>query len=374
MSVTLSRRRILPLLAVTVAGGPLIARKAFAQASGNTDGRLILDADVCVITPETTEGPFYFDPALERRDITEGRPGLPTRVRLQIVDERCEPLPGARVDIWHCDAAGLYSGYPRQLGNVDTRGETFMRGTQFADNDGIVEFDTIYPGWYPGRTPHIHFKVFTDATTLLTGQLFFPDDVSRKVYATVAPYTERGNGPDTTNDRDGIARRAGDSSIAAIDELSDAYLVQLIIWRRTARSVRRHELPSKRPAALPNPALDGEVRPRRVPAADVRPPAAGPWQPSSAAWSSAAWPWARHWPKPRRWGVPTRPVRFPGQPPPGFCPRRDDCHAPRRSLPSWRQRNACPRCAVGAGPDAVHPDEAPGAAASVRPRRWHRRP
>jgi protocatechuate 3,4-dioxygenase beta subunit len=229
MSAKLSRRRIIPMLAVTVAGVPLIAREAFAQATGNTGDRLILDADVCAITPETTEGPFYFDPALERTDITEGRPGLPTKVRLQIVDERCEPLPGARVDIWHCDALGIYSGYQRQLGNLDTRGETFMRGTQFADADGIAEFETIYPGWYPGRTPHIHFKVFVDSATLLTGQLFFPDEVSRKVYATVAPYTDRSNGPDTPNDRDGIARRAGNSSVAAVEELPEAYLVQLII-------------------------------------------------------------------------------------------------------------------------------------------------
>lgn len=221
---TVTRRQALSLLAVTAAGGVMLPRAAFAQ-----DAPLITGADVCVITPETTEGPFYFDPALLRTDITEGRPGLPTRVRLQVVDAMCKPLADARVDIWHCDAEGLYSGYTRQLGGTDTTGETFMRGTQVSGADGIVEFETIYPGWYPGRTPHIHFKVFLDETTLLTGQLFFPDEVSQQVYTTAAAYSARGGAQDTTNANDGIARRAGDASVAVVEELPEAYLVQLII-------------------------------------------------------------------------------------------------------------------------------------------------
>jgi protocatechuate 3,4-dioxygenase beta subunit len=221
---TITRREALSLLAVTVAGGVLVPRAAFAQQN-----QLLPGSDVCVITPETTEGPYYFDPALVRGDITEGRPGLPTRVRLQVVDESCQPLENARVDIWHCDAEGLYSGYTGQLGGTDTSGEAFMRGTQFTAADGIAEFATVYPGWYPGRTPHIHFKVFLDETTLLTGQLFFPDDVSQRVYGSVAPYSARGGTQDTLNSDDGIARRAGEASVAAVEELPDAYLVQMII-------------------------------------------------------------------------------------------------------------------------------------------------
>ena len=220
----MSRRDALSLLAVTVAGGVIVPRAAIAQ-----DTLLLPGSDVCVITPETTEGPYYFDPALVRADITEGRPGLPTRVRLQVVDEKCRPIENARVDIWHCDATGLYSGYTGQLGGTDTSGEAFMRGTLFADSDGVVEFATIYPGWYPGRTPHIHFKVFLDEATLLTGQLFFPDDVSQRVYTSVAPYSERGGTQDTLNSNDGIARRAGDASVATVEELPDSYLVQMII-------------------------------------------------------------------------------------------------------------------------------------------------
>lgn len=218
----ISRRKAVALLAVTAAGGVLVPRSAFADS-----GELITDSDVCVITPETTEGPYYFDPALVRPDITEGRPGLATSVQLQVVNTHCQPVPGARVDIWHCDATGLYSGYANQPGG-DATGETFMRGTQFANDRGVVEFETVYPGWYRGRTPHIHFKVFLDETTLLTGQLFFPDDVSDRVYASVAPYSTRGE-RDRRNDNDNIAQRAGLAAVAEVDELPDAYLVRMII-------------------------------------------------------------------------------------------------------------------------------------------------
>ena len=218
----IDRRSAISLLAVTAVGGVIMPRSAFAQSAS-----LITGADVCVITPETAEGPYYFDPILERRDITEGRPGLATQLQLQVVDELCDPLPGARVDIWHCDASGLYSGYANQPAGEAT-GETFMRGTQFADAAGVVTFDTVYPGWYRGRTPHIHFKVFLDETTLLTGQLFFPDDVSDSVYAAVAPYNARG-ARDRRNDNDGIALRAGAASIASVEEIPDAYEVRMII-------------------------------------------------------------------------------------------------------------------------------------------------
>jgi protocatechuate 3,4-dioxygenase beta subunit len=220
----ITRRHALTLIAVT-ATGVAVSREAFAAGTATP---LLNGADICVFTPETTEGPYYFDPELERADITEGRPGLPTTVRLQVVDAACNPMAGARVDIWHCDAGGLYSGYARQTGGADATGETFMRGTQFAGADGIVEFETTYPGWYRGRTTHIHFKVFLDQQTLLTGQLFFPEDVNEKVYAT-APYNERPDVRDTFNDNDGIARRAGAASVATVDEVPEHYLAQMII-------------------------------------------------------------------------------------------------------------------------------------------------
>lgn len=227
-SNAINRREALALVAVTAAGGALMSRSAFAQQAGASASELITGADVCVITPEVTEGPYYFDPALERADITEGRPGLATTVKLQVVDSACKPIPNARVDIWHADATGLYSGYS-QPGGTSTEGETFMRGTLFANDTGVVEFQTIYPGWYPGRTTHIHFKVFLDQANVLTGQIFFPDDLSNQVYSTVAPYNERGEERDTFNDGDRIAQQATQASVASVEEGSDGYLAQLII-------------------------------------------------------------------------------------------------------------------------------------------------
>jgi protocatechuate 3,4-dioxygenase beta subunit len=216
-TMKITRRKAVALLAVTAGGGAFLPADLFLRARpGAAAQPLITGAGVCSIMPETTEGPFYFDPRLERTDITEGRAGLPLQVRLQVVDASCTPVPGARVDIWHCDAEGAYSGYPRQPGGRDTSGETFLRGTQFADGQGIATFSTIYPGWYPGRTPHIHFKAFPDQRSALTGQMFFPDDFSRAVYTGLAPYNARALEGATFNDRDGIARRAGASALAGI--------------------------------------------------------------------------------------------------------------------------------------------------------------
>jgi len=170
----ISRRDALRLVAVTAAGGTLMTQRAFAQEASAETAALMPGADVCVLTPEVTEGPYYFDPAMERADITEGFAGIPTRIKLQVVDGACKPIKGARVDIWHCNAAGVYSGYANQTGGVDTTGQTFLRGTLFADDTGIVTFSTIYPGWYSGRTTHVHFKVFLDETNVLTGQIAEP--------------------------------------------------------------------------------------------------------------------------------------------------------------------------------------------------------
>ncbi|MEX0956472.1 MAG: intradiol ring-cleavage dioxygenase [Rhizobiaceae bacterium] len=225
----INRRGALGLIAATASGGAFMAASAFLQSRPAAAANLITGAGVCAIMPETTEGPFYFDPDLERTDITEGRPGVPLRLRVQVVDAGCNPIGGARVDIWHCDAEGIYSGYPRQLGGLDTSGETFLRGTRFADADGIAEFSTIYPGWYPGRTPHIHFKAFPDQEHVLTGQMFFPDDLSREIYDTVAPYSDRDARQMTPTANDGIARRAGDTAHAETARAGERLEAALVI-------------------------------------------------------------------------------------------------------------------------------------------------
>ena len=237
-SFSLSRRKALGLITVTAAGGAFLPAAAMAAQSSATQpspfaGLALFEtgAGVCAITPEVTEGPFYFDPKLERADVTEGKKGVSLDVRLQVVDAACQPLAGARVDIWHCDAQGAYSGYPGQGDgrDVDTSGQSFLRGWQKTDASGIVSFATIYPGWYRGLTTHIHFKVFPDDRSAMTGQLFFPDALSDQIFATVAPYNDRPGKRDTSNARDGIAQEAGPLSQAALRETADAYQALMVV-------------------------------------------------------------------------------------------------------------------------------------------------
>jgi protocatechuate 3,4-dioxygenase beta subunit len=230
----LNRRDAFKALAVTASGGLVMSQTAFAEetgASARQTAALLQGADVCAIIPEVTEGPYYFDPSLERADITEGRPGIPLRVRLQVVDAECAVIEGARVDIWHCDATGVYSGYAKQGddGTVDTTGETFMRGTQFADANGLVEFETVYPSWYRGRTTHIHFKIFISENVILTGQIFFPDALSEYIYLNGAPYNDRTSTRDTLNSNDSIAAQSTRAAYAFIKELDEEYLAAMIV-------------------------------------------------------------------------------------------------------------------------------------------------
>lgn len=224
----LTRRDALTAIVVT-ASGAMVPRAVWAQTR---DASLLLPgSDVCALTPEVTEGPFYLDADLVRRDIREDRVGAPTVLRMQIVGTDCTPFEGARVDVWHCDAQGVYSSYGGDRGQVSEKGETFLRGTQMADARGVVEFETIYPGWYRGRTTHIHFKVFLDQETVLTGQLFFPDALSDYLYLN-APAYARDATRDTLNDGDRIAQSATRASFASVEEEDSGYLAQLIVGVR----------------------------------------------------------------------------------------------------------------------------------------------
>jgi protocatechuate 3,4-dioxygenase beta subunit len=146
----------------------------------------------CTRTAEETEGPFYFEVDRVRSDIREGRPGSELRlgVRVRDLSAGCEPIRNAVVDVWHCDATGSYS----------ERGETFLRGLQVTDNKGTVEFTTLYPGWYPGRTVHIHAKVHIDKQTVLTTQFYFADDFTDRVFSR-EPYASD-TGREAFNDTD----------------------------------------------------------------------------------------------------------------------------------------------------------------------------
>ena len=207
---TLDRRTVLQALTLApVAAAIPRALRAEADQAG------LISTDVCLVQPELTEGPFYVDPSLVRSDITEGRPGLPMVLRLQVVSAACTPVAGARVDVWHCDAQGVYSGVENLGGGPDTRGQAFLRGTQVTDETGVAAFQTIFPGWYPGRTTHVHYKVFLDRDAVLTSQIFFDEAVNQSIYDDHDAYAREG-ARDMVNAADVIAGRAGDGAYARV--------------------------------------------------------------------------------------------------------------------------------------------------------------
>jgi protocatechuate 3,4-dioxygenase beta subunit len=165
--------------------------------SGSSLVDLFDDTSACTLTAEQTEGPYYFDVDKIRSDVREDREGTELRLGIRVRDaESCEALRNAVVEIWHADAGGVYSGFDAGAG------EEFLRGAQVTDTDGIVEFTTVYPGWYVGRTPHIHARVHVDKATALTTQLYFDDAISTTVYDGGPPY--QGDEGRVTNDADGI--------------------------------------------------------------------------------------------------------------------------------------------------------------------------
>ena len=142
-------------------------------------------AATCATTESLTEGPYYSTDTPVRSNITAGQVGTKTTLTLTVVDTSCKPVKGAKVDIWHANASGVYSAVEGVSGN-------FLRGTQVTNGAGKVTFTTIYPGWYPGRTMHIHFKVWRNGSQVMTSQFFASDANNSKIY-TSGVYAARGN-------------------------------------------------------------------------------------------------------------------------------------------------------------------------------------
>src|SRR5256714_8463491 len=164
----------------------------------------------CVLTPEQTEGPYYIANEALRRNITEGRPGVPLSLRAFVVSaSTCKPIKSAAVDIWHADAGGVYSGF-----GSGAASRTFMRGIQRTNAKGLALFRTVYPGWYQGRTVHIHVKVHLRGNVVHTGQLYFPDGVTDTVFRN-APYSDRPNRT-TRNANDSVYRNGGSKSLVRL--------------------------------------------------------------------------------------------------------------------------------------------------------------
>lgn len=261
----LSRREMLGLVGTATAavalvgcgtgesglGGTTGAASAGAKTTAETTGAAARKTiPSCVLTPEATEGPYFLDGDKVREDITEGKGGVPVRLRTRVVDAtECTPIENAAVDIWHCDAGGLYSGFMQASvgaggvgGGAPPPGEppeggsmsaeptdelTFLRGVQLTDADGVAEFDTIYPGWYAGRALHIHLKVMVGGNVsgetyegghvAHTGQIFFPENVTDEV-ATLEPYASR-DVEIVRHAEDGIFQAAGEGSIVKLTPL-----------------------------------------------------------------------------------------------------------------------------------------------------------
>ncbi len=215
----LSRREMLSLFggagAAAFVGGSLLKLGGLPLAQTVTPAATATALPACIVRPALTEGPYFVDEMLNRSDIrintadevvTEGIPLKLTFRVSEIGGNTCTPLAGAQVDIWHCDALGVYSGVEDP--GFNTESSDFLRGYQVTDETGTAEFITIYPGWYRGRTVHIHFKIRTDPQAErgydFTSQLFFDDELTDKVYEDDL-YASRGERT-PRNDGDGIFR------------------------------------------------------------------------------------------------------------------------------------------------------------------------
>ena len=221
---------------VTTSTGETVTPQASTTAD-LTD--LFAGSNTCTLTPSSTQGPYYFDADKIRSDIREDKQGKRLRVALKVQDsEKCAPLSNVVVEIWHCDAAGLYSGAeslstgggqppsgqaPPSGGQPPSAGENagqepgasdltptddkrYLRGAQVTNADGIVEFTTIWPGWYRGRTVHIHAMVHVGSDRVLTTQLMFDEALNTTVFA-AEPYVSH-TGRDTFNNNDNIFKDA----------------------------------------------------------------------------------------------------------------------------------------------------------------------
>jgi protocatechuate 3,4-dioxygenase beta subunit len=227
----------------------------------------------CTLAAEQEQGPYYIDDEKLRSDITEGKPGVPLKLRITLLDaNRCAPLDNAAIDIWHCDALGVYSGFTRNSpdgpGGMGRRGgpppdfdpqvfppgmpppdggpgrmgppparitdeSRFLRGVQLTGAEGIAEFATIYPGWYAGRAIHIHMKVHLGGSAAFqryagghvchTGQLFFPEDITADI-AKLQPYARRLSIHRTLQTEDGVFNgQHGSASMLTLTRLAKGF-------------------------------------------------------------------------------------------------------------------------------------------------------
>lgn len=235
----LHRREVLSFIGGTVAvslvgclRGKSTSAKPTVSSTQTPTRRLTATTPTCVVRPQQTEGPYFVDEKLNRSDIRSDpsddsvKQGVPLRLLFRasrVNGLSCTPLAGATVDIWHCDALGVYSDVTDP--HFSTVGKKFLRGYQVTDAEGIAEFVTIYPGWYPGRTVHIHFKIRTDSAYQdgyeFTSQLYFEDSLTDQIHRQ-PPYVAQGQRT-LRNDQDGIFRRDGEQLMLQLTKAAEGY-------------------------------------------------------------------------------------------------------------------------------------------------------
>jgi protocatechuate 3,4-dioxygenase beta subunit len=167
-------------------------------------------SSACAVTPAETIGPYPSLTDLVRSDIREGKSGTTLTLTIAVVNTNagCNPVSGANVEIWQCDAAGNYSQYGTQTA------QTYLRGIQTTNSNGEVTFTTVYPGWYQGRATHIHVEVVRNGSSVKVTQIAFPESANAAVYAT-GVYASRGSNP-TSNSSDGIFADSLASELATV--------------------------------------------------------------------------------------------------------------------------------------------------------------
>jgi protocatechuate 3,4-dioxygenase beta subunit len=231
----LGRREVLALVGAAGLGAMTKTLGAQAGVRGDIPSSAMIPVPNCVVRPQQTEGPYFVDGTMERVDIRtepgghDAVAGAPLEMAFRVSRigrGTCTPLGGATVELWQCDALGVYSGVRDMNGRFDTRDKRFLRGHQITDAAGHARFTTIFPGWYEGRAVHLHMKISAlnaaGTRMFFTSQIYFDDAVVAQVLAR-APYAQKGTAQWLRNAQDGIFRRGGDQLVVATRPQGDGY-------------------------------------------------------------------------------------------------------------------------------------------------------
>lgn len=239
----LTRREVLVLLggsALVAACAPIGAPTSSTATGGVPTAQAIAAGSApaalpsCVVRPALTEGPYFVDEKLNRSDIRSDpatnttKAGVPLALTFlvsKVSGSACAAHAGAMVDVWHCDAQGVYSDTTDPTFG-STKGTKFLRGYQTTDANGMARFTTIWPGWYQGRAVHVHFKIRTTAAngqvSDFTSQLFFDETMNDQIFTQV-PYSQKGGAGRLRNERDGIFQGSGGKLTLAPTKITDGY-------------------------------------------------------------------------------------------------------------------------------------------------------